>query len=177
MTGGSVFVYDLKDDFIGGYDHGKNAGTMLAADHNINKGGKFWAWGPMNYGHEWDCKTLTDSDGAYVELMTGAYSDNQPDYCWINPHETKEFTAYWYGIRDLRHVNRGNADATVNMDIDKSGAIHIAANVTQIRPSVKSPLRAVMARSCMRKLLISLRTSRSRMTSRFLLKTWRNRLR
>ncbi len=137
LTGGSVFVYDLKDDFIGGYDHGKNAGTMLAADHNINKGGKFWAWGPMNYGHEWDCKTLTDSDGAYVELMTGAYSDNQPDYCWINPHETKEFTAYWYGIRDLRHVNRGNELATVNMDIDPSGAIHIAANVTQIRQGAK----------------------------------------
>lgn len=136
LTGGSVFVYDLKDDFIGGYDHGKDAGTMLAADHNINKGGKFWAWGPMNYGHEWDCKTLTDSDGAYVELMTGAYSDNQPDYCWINPHETKEFTAYWYGIRNLRHVNRGNRLATVNMDIDPSGDIHIAANVTQIRPRV-----------------------------------------
>lgn len=137
LTGGSVFVYDLKDDFIGGYDHGKDAGTMLAADHNINKGGKFWAWGPMNYGHEWDCKTLTDSDGAYVELMTGAYSDNQPDYCWINPHETKEFTAYWYGIRDLRHVNRGNKSATVNMDINPSGEIHIAANTTQIRPEVK----------------------------------------
>lgn len=136
LTGGSVFVYDLQDDFIGGYDHGKDAGTMLAADHNINKGGKFWAWGPMNYGHEWDCKTLTDSDGAYVELMTGAYSDNQPDYCWINPHETKEFTAYWYGIRNLRHVNRGNRFATVNMDIDPSGAVHIAANVTQIRPAV-----------------------------------------
>ena len=137
LTGGSVFVYDLKDDFIGGYDHGKDAGTMLAADHNINKGGKFWAWGPMNYGHEWDCKTLTDSDGAYVELMTGAYSDNQPDYCWINPHETKEFTAYWYGIRNLRHVNRGNKSATVNMDINPSGEIHIAANTTQIRPAVK----------------------------------------
>ena len=137
LTGGSVFVYDLKDDFIGGYDHGKDAGTMLAADHNINKGGKFWAWGPMNYGHEWDCKTLTDSDGAYVELMTGAYSDNQPDYCWINPHETKEFTAYWYGIRNLRHVNRGNKSATVNMDINPSGEIHIAANTTQIRPEVK----------------------------------------
>ena len=137
LTGGSVFVYDLQDDFIGGYDHGKDAGTMLAADHNINKGGKFWAWGPMNYGHEWDCKTLTDSDGAYVELMTGAYSDNQPDYCWINPHETKEFTAYWYGIRNLRHVNRGNALATVNMDVDPSGDIHIAANVTQIRPAAK----------------------------------------
>lgn len=133
LTGGSVFVYDLQDDFIGGYDHGKDAGTMLAGNHNINKGGKFWAWGPMNYGHAWDCETLTDSDGAYVELMTGAYSDNQPDYCWINPHETKEFTAYWYGIRNLNNVNRGNKKATVNMDIDPSGKIHVAANVTQVR--------------------------------------------
>lgn len=133
LTGGSVFVYDLKDDFIGGYDYGRDAGTMLAADHNINKGGKFWTWGNMNYGHAWDCETLTDSDGPYVELMTGAYSDNQPDYCWINPYETKEFTAWWYGIRDLDNVNRGNREATVNMDIFPDGKIHIAANVTSVR--------------------------------------------
>lgn len=137
LMGGSVFIYDLQDDFVGGYDYGKDAGTMLAGNHNINKGGKFWTWGNMNYGHAWDCKTLTDSDGAYVELMTGAYSDNQPDYCWINPHETKEFTAYWYGIRNLNHVNRGNEFATVNMDIAPSGKIHLAANVTQIRKSAK----------------------------------------
>lgn len=137
LTGGSVFVYDLKDDFIGGYDYGKDAGTMLAADHNINKGGKFWTWGNMNYGHAWDCVTLTDSDGPYVELMTGAYSDNQPDYCWINPYETKEFTAWWYGIRDLDNVNRGNREATVNMDISPDGSIHIAANVTAVRDSAK----------------------------------------
>ncbi len=137
LTGGSVFVYDLQDDFIGGYDYGVNAGTMLAGNHNINKGGKFWTWGHMNYGHAWDCVTLTDSDGPYVELMTGAYSDNQPDYCWINPHETKEFTAYWYGIRDLKHVNRGNEYATVNMDIDPSGKVHVAANVTQVRNGAK----------------------------------------
>ena len=61
-----AFVYDLQDDFIGGYDYGKNAGTMLAGNRHINKGGKFWTWGHMNYGHEWDCKTLTDEDGAYT---------------------------------------------------------------------------------------------------------------
>lgn len=137
LTGDSVFIQDLQDDFVGGYDYGKNAGTMLAGNHNINKGGKFWTWGHLAYGHAWDCETLTDSDGPYVELMTAAYSDNQPDYCWINPHETKEFTAYWYGIRDLNHVNRGNEKATVNMDIDKSGAIHVAANTTQIRKGAK----------------------------------------
>lgn len=137
LTGDSVFIQDLQDDFVGGYDYGKNAGTMLAGNHNINKGGKFWTWGHKAYGHAWDCETLTDSDGAYVELMTSAYSDNQPDYCWINPHETKEFTAYWYGIRDLQHVNRGNEKATINMDIDKSGAIHVAANTTCIRKGAR----------------------------------------
>ncbi len=137
LTGDSVFIYDLQDDFVGGYDYGADAGTMLAGNHNINKGGKFWTWGPHAYGHAWDCVTLTDSDGPYVELMTAAYSDNQPDYCWINPQETKEFTAYWYGIRNLNNVNRGNAKATVNMDIDSSGAIHVAANVTQLRRNAK----------------------------------------
>ena len=137
LTGDSVFIHDLQDDFVGGYDHGVDAGTMLAGNHNINKGGKFWTWGPHAYGHAWDCVTLTDSDGPYVELMTAAYSDNQPDYCWINPQETKEFTAYWYGIRDLDNVNRGNEKATVNMDIDPSGAIHVAANVTQIRRNAR----------------------------------------
>ena len=137
LTGDSVFIHDLQDDFVGGYDHGVDAGTMLAGNHNINKGGKFWTWGPHAYGHAWDCETLTDSDGPYVELMTAAYSDNQPDYCWINPQETKEFTAYWYGIRNLNNVNRGNEKATVNMDINPSGEIHVAANVTQIRRNAK----------------------------------------
>ena len=137
LTGDSVFIHDLQDDFVGGYDHGVDAGTMLAGNHNINKGGKFWTWGPHAYGHAWDCETLTDSDGPYVELMTAAYSDNQPDYCWINPQESKEFTAYWYGIRNLNNVNRGNEKATVNMDINPSGEIHVAANVTQIRRNAK----------------------------------------
>lgn len=141
LMGGSVFVYNLQDDFIGGYDYGKNAGTMLAGNRNINKGGKFWTWGHMNYGHAWDCETLTDSDGPYVELMTAAYSDNQPDYCWINPYETKNFTAYWYGIRDLQHVNRGNELATVNMDINPDGRIHVAANVTEIHRNAKVVVR------------------------------------
>lgn len=141
LMGGSVFVYNLQDDFIGGYDYGKNAGTMLAGNRHINKGGKFWTWGHMNYGHAWDCETLTDKDGPYVELMTAAYSDNQPDYCWINPYETKEFTAYWYGIRDLQHVNRGNEKATVNMEVGTKGKIHLAVNVTQIHHNARVVVR------------------------------------
>ena len=62
----SMFIHDQKADFVAGYDHGRNAGTMLAGNHNINKGGKFWLWGPNS---EWDTKILTDNSGHYCELM------------------------------------------------------------------------------------------------------------
>ena len=137
LMGESMFIDNLNDDFVGGYDHGKRAGTIFAADHNINKGGKMWAWGPHAYGHGWDSVTLTDTDGPYIELMVAAYSDNQPDYCWINPGETKEYHAYWYGCRDLDNVNRANRFAVLNMDIDPSGKVHLAANTTQIRRNAR----------------------------------------
>lgn len=137
LMGESMFIQDLQDDFVGGYDHGKRAGTMLVADHNIGKGGKMWAWGPHAYGHGWDSVTLTDEDGPYIELMVSSYSDNQPDYSWINPGETKEYHAYWYGCRDLDNVNRANRFATVNMDVHKEGRIHVAANTTEIRRNAK----------------------------------------
>ena len=41
-------------------------------------------------------KILSDNDGHYLELMVGGYSDNQPDYSWINPGEIREFSQIWY---------------------------------------------------------------------------------
>ena len=41
----SVFAWNYEDDFFAGYDHGKEAGTMSVADHNIVPGKKFWTWG------------------------------------------------------------------------------------------------------------------------------------
>jgi len=48
----------------------------------------------------WD-EILTDTDGPYIELMVGAYSDNQPDYSWLQPFETRAFTMNWYPFRDI----------------------------------------------------------------------------
>ena len=114
----SMFVHDLKEDFIAGYDHGRKAGTMLAGNHHIVKGGKFWLWGPNS---EWDTRILTDNDGHYCELMVGAYSDNQPDYNWSAPYEVKEFTHYWYGLRDIGGVKTGNRQAALNLDLRGPG--------------------------------------------------------
>lgn len=124
----SIFVYDLKDDFIAGYDYGRNAGTIAVGNHHIVKGGKFWLWG-QNSG--WATKILTDTAGHYIELMSGAYSDNQPDYTWIYPYELKKFSQYWYGLRDIGGVKKASKQAAINMDLLKDGKVLIAALTTE----------------------------------------------
>ena len=78
----SFFFWDAKDGFIGGYDYGQNAGTVHVGDPNINKTSKLWQFGPGLQGQNARRK-LTDDGKAYVELMTGTFSNNQPDYSWI----------------------------------------------------------------------------------------------
>lgn len=124
----SMFVYDQKADFVGGYDHGRHAGTMLTGNHNIIKGGKFWLWGPNS---EWDTKILTDNSGHYIELMVGAYSDNQPDYNWNFPYETKEFSQYWYALRDIEGVKAGDRHAAINMALQDGGKVLLGVNATE----------------------------------------------
>jgi len=50
--------------------------------------------------------TLSDEDGPYMELMVGAYSDNQPDYSWLQPYETRSFSMNWYPFRILAASSR-----------------------------------------------------------------------
>jgi tetratricopeptide (TPR) repeat protein len=112
----SMFAWNYDDDFFGGYDHGKNAGIVSVADHHVVPGKKFWTWGNGPRGKMWD-KILTDDDGPYIELMTGAYSDNQPDYSWLQPYETKSFQMNWYPIRDIGGFKKANLDAAVNLEV------------------------------------------------------------
>lgn len=85
---------------MGGIDHGQDAGIVLVVDHRIFKGQKIWTWGNNEVQRVWDEK-LTDSDDLYAELMMGFYSDNQPDYNFLAPFETKHSTMYMYGIKSM----------------------------------------------------------------------------
>lgn len=87
-------------DFFGGYDHGQDAGTVIWADHHVANGKKFFLWGNNERARVWD-QTLTDDNGPYLELMAGVFSDNQPDYTWLQPGELKEATQYFYPVRGL----------------------------------------------------------------------------
>jgi len=124
----SMFAHDLQEGFLAGYDYGKKAGTMHVGNPHIVKGAKLWEWGPG--AAFWDTKILTDNDGPYAELMTGAYSDNQPDYSWIKPFEVKKFQQYWYPLRETEGVKHANLQATVNLEVNDDGSIFLAANTT-----------------------------------------------
>lgn len=137
----SFFAWNHEDDFLAGYDHGKKAGLVHVADHHVVPGKKFWVWGPGPSGRMWD-KVLTDSDGPYVELMVGAYSDNQPDYSWIQPHEVKRASHCWYPIREMKHVKNANRAAAVNVELISEKVALVAVNTTASRPGARVMLFA-----------------------------------
>jgi tetratricopeptide (TPR) repeat protein len=125
----STFAWQSESDFFGGYDHGRQAGLVHIADHELVPGKKFWEWGAGPAGRMWD-QILSDTDGPYIELMGGGYTDNQPDYSWIQPHEVKVFRQYWYPVRQLGGFRKANLDAALNLETDAAGVIHFALNTT-----------------------------------------------
>ncbi|MDN3241477.1 DUF5107 domain-containing protein [Glycomyces tritici] len=129
-----------EDDFFGGYDHAAGAGFVHWADHRTAPGKKQWTWGDAPFGWAWDAH-LTDDNGPYVELMAGVFTDNQPDFAFLAPGETKTFSQYWYPIQDTGPVHQATLDAAVRLDIDGT-RVRIAAAATSSRPGAKIRLRA-----------------------------------
>lgn len=112
----SYMAEKSKYDFMGGYDHKKEAGLLHVADHHISPGKKQWTWGNGDFGQAWD-RNLTDEDGSYIELMTGVYTDNQPDFTWLKPFEEKSFTQYFMPYKKMGTVKNATVNAAVNLEI------------------------------------------------------------
>ncbi|HEY3628166.1 MAG TPA: DUF5107 domain-containing protein [Terracidiphilus sp.] len=112
----SYMVTESSYDFAGGYDHARQAGMVHTSSHFVAPGKKLWTWGNAEFGHAWD-RNLTDEDGPYVELMGGAYTDNQPDFSWIHPYETRTFSQYWYPIQKIGVVKNANTEAALNLEV------------------------------------------------------------
>ena len=137
ITQVSFFAYNYEDDWMAGYDHGKESGTCIVGSHYTAPGKKFWTWGNGPEGEEWD-KTLTEKDGPELELMAGGFSDNEPDYSWIQPYETKKVTHYFYPVRNMMGgVKNANKEAAVNLEIKDNKSAVIAYNSTSLRKNAK----------------------------------------
>lgn len=123
----SYMVAGSRFDFEGGYDDNERAGMLHVANHRLSPGKKQWTWGNGDFGHAWD-RCLTDDDGPYIELMAGVYTENQPDFAWLMPGETKEFTQYFLPYRELPAVKNASKDLLLDVEqTDGSATVKLYA--------------------------------------------------
>jgi tetratricopeptide (TPR) repeat protein len=112
----SYMAHRSDYNFVGSYDHGRQAGLLHVASHHISPGKKQWTWGHGPFGQAWD-RHLTDSDGPYIELMCGVYTDNQPDFSWLMPGEHRPFSQFFMPYKGVGVVKNATLDAAVGLDI------------------------------------------------------------
>ncbi len=111
----SYMAIQSKYNFVGGYENDSKGGLLHVADHHQSPGKKQWTWGNGDFGQAWD-RNLTDEDGPYIELMCGVYTDNQPDFTWLQPYEEKSFKQYFMPYRDLGVVKNATKEAMLNLE-------------------------------------------------------------
>ncbi|WP_225859839.1 MULTISPECIES: DUF5107 domain-containing protein [Chitinophaga] len=128
----SYMAIRSKYDFIGCYEHDTQAGMLHVADHHQSPGKKQWTWGNSDFGQAWD-RNLTDEDGPYIELMTGMFTDNQPDFSWLQPNEEKQFVQYFMPYAEIGVVKNATKQAMLNMEWDQE-QLHIKVYVTADYP-------------------------------------------
>ena len=117
----SYMALNSRGDFFGGYDHRAGGGFVHWADHHVAVGKKQWTWGDADFGHAWN-RNLSDDDTAYIELMAGVYTDNQPDFSQLAPGETKTFSQFWYPLAGTGPAVAASRDVALGLRLDELGA-------------------------------------------------------
>jgi tetratricopeptide (TPR) repeat protein len=148
----SYMCMGSKQDFMGGYDYAAEAGLIHVANHHISPGKKQWTWGNQDFGYAWD-RNLTEKDGKaefgpYIEIMAGVYTDNQPDFSFLQPGETKSWSQFWYPIQKIGPAQNANLSAAVSLRLRpgpaKAGTpnLELGVSVTRNFPRAKIVLVA-----------------------------------
>ena len=114
----SYMAVNSKYNFEGGYENDTHGGMLHVASNHFSPGKKQWTWGNGDFGRAWD-RNLTDEDGPYIELMAGVYTENQPDFTWLQPYEEKQFTQYFMPYRELGIVKQASRDFILNIEKDQ----------------------------------------------------------
>ena len=125
----SYMAENSRYDFVGGYDYRERAGILHVADHHVSPDKKQWTWGCGDFGKAWD-RNLTDEDGPYIELMTGMYTDNQPDFTWLKPFEEKTFKQYFMPYKAVGPVKNATIHGAVNLEVREDG-VYVCVYATE----------------------------------------------
>ena len=110
----SFMAYHSDHTFVGCYDHAARAGMLHVANPHLVPGKKQWTWGNGDFGRAWD-RQLTDTDGPYIELMCGAFTDNQPDFTWLQPGEEKRFTQTFLPYKEIGPSTQASRDWVLSL--------------------------------------------------------------
>ena len=128
----SIFAMDPDNAWLAGMDHKRNMGTAHVSNRHLTVGKKFFLWGNFPEAHVWDT-VLTDSDGPYLELMVGCWSDNQPDYSWIDPYETRTVKQFWFPVKGIGGVKNVTIDGAVNVErLEKKEGLLVGFHSTRV---------------------------------------------
>src|SRR5258708_14023163 len=73
--------------------------------------------------------------------MAGVYTDNQPDFSFLAPGETKTFSQYWYPIREIGPAHKANHDVALSFQISMREA-SIGVCATQAFPDARVRLES-----------------------------------
>ncbi|MFU8892159.1 MAG: DUF5107 domain-containing protein [Luteolibacter sp.] len=126
----SYMVCETHFDFFGGYDFKAGGGFVHVANRHVAPGKKQWTWGDHAFGLAWD-RELTDTNGPYVELMAGVYTDNQPDFTYLTPYETKTFSQFWWPIQGIGPVQQATDVAALRMVVRDDRTIELGLCVSE----------------------------------------------
>ncbi|WP_058308438.1 DUF5107 domain-containing protein [Gracilibacillus massiliensis] len=135
----SYMVHHSNYNFVGNYDFNKQSGIYHVSNRHLSPGKKQWTWGSGDFGKAWD-RNLTDENGPYVELMTGVFTDNQPDFTWLQPYEEKRFTQFFMPYKDIGAIKNASVDAAVNLEL-KNGTLTAGVYTTAPFKKIRTIIR------------------------------------
>jgi tetratricopeptide (TPR) repeat protein len=150
----SYMVCESKYDFFGGYDYKADGGFIHVANRHISPGKKQWTWGSEEFGKAWD-RELTDEGGPYFELMAGVYTDNQPDFSYLLPFETKTFSQYWWSFKKLGPVQNANKDLAIRLAIQQGNKLDLGVAASRNFNKLNFILKIGKQQKCFENISIS----------------------
>jgi hypothetical protein len=80
--------------------------------------------------------------------MAGVYTDNQPDFSFLQPGETKTWSQYWYPIREIGPAQHANLEGAVSLRRvggKQTASIQIGVAVTAVHPKARVTVERVLS--------------------------------
>ena len=108
-----------QEDFFGGYDHAAGGHRSRCQPPHLARQ-EAVDLGQSRVRLRLGPQPRPTSDGPYIEIMAGVYTDNQPDFCFLQPGETKTWSQFWYPIQKIGPPQHANLDAAVSLRVRAS---------------------------------------------------------